>query len=73
MNNFSFWKNPDAETPEDKAKRLNVPIIPAKPYQPKPTPNPVIAICGECGLEIKQVMGYSCQKSNCPVFRQVTL
>lgn len=54
---------------EDKAKELGVPVIPRLPdkvdYSPR-TPNPIVAICGECGLEIHQVMGYVCSNPRCP-------
>lgn len=33
-----------------------------------PDLNPVIGICGECGLEIRQVMGYYCPNPVCPCF-----
>lgn len=32
-----------------------------------PRPNPVVAICGECRLELRRVMNYVCNKLNCPV------
>lgn len=54
---------------EDKAKRLGVPIIKKLPdkedYSPS-TPNPIVAVCGECGLEIYEVMGYVCSNVRCP-------
>jgi hypothetical protein len=57
------------ETPEQKAKRIGVPLIPknSRPYiVPMDDPNRTVSVCGECGLEIKQVMGYCCPKANCP-------
>jgi len=60
----------DEETIEQKAERRGVPII--SPENPRPwkknLTNPVVAICGKCGLEIRSVMMYSCPYSNCPVF-----
>ena len=56
----------DNESIEEKAKRIGVPIIPAREVPPSYDPNPTVAICGACGLEIKQIMGYVCNKSNCP-------
>ena len=53
-------------SPEKKAKDLGVPVIP-KRLPINREPNPVVAVCGECGLEIRQVMMYSCGKINCPV------
>lgn len=57
------------ETPEQKAKRLGVRLIPKReviaptaPYDP----NPTVAVCGQCGLEVKNVMGYYCPRQNCP-------
>lgn len=57
-----------AETPEEKAKRLGVPLIPIwhKPFTLPIDGNRTVSVCGECGLEIKQVMGYCCPNVNCP-------
>lgn len=45
-----------------------VPVIPPLPVgQPELDPNPTIAVCGECGLELKKVMMYSCGNIRCPV------
>jgi len=53
------------ETPEEKARRLGVPLIPRIiPIQTDP--NPVVSVCGQCGLELRTVMGYYCTRSNCP-------
>lgn len=52
-----------------KADRFGVPIIPRLPeHVRKQTndPNPVTAICGECGMEIRLMMGYVCGRNNCP-------
>ena len=54
------------ESPEDKAKRIGVLLIPSRPQQRKENLQGVIAICGECGLEIYRSMGYCCPKQNCP-------
>lgn len=55
-----------SETPEEKAKRLGVTLIPKYPMSPMPRNDGVIAICGECGLELQRVMGYCCPRANCP-------
>ena len=55
-----------SETPEEKAERLGVMLIPKREPQPI-APNGIIAVCGECGLEIYQIMGYVCPRGrNCP-------
>lgn len=55
------------ETPEEKAKRIGVPVIPKrKAAPPFPAPNGPRAVCGECGITIHDVMMYSCPCSNCP-------
>ena len=56
-------------TPADKARELGVPVIgPLGPKSTRPmSVNPVVAVCGECGREIHQVEGYSCQNGRCPV------
>ena len=55
---------------DDEAKRLGVPVIPPLDPDPPPMrpegPNPTIAICGECGLHVHQVMMFSCANSRCP-------
>lgn len=44
-----------------------VPVVtPLPPGYPDLDPNPTIAVCGECGLELKHVMGYVCSNSRCP-------
>ena len=45
-----------------------IPIIPKLPedYNPNPDPNPTVAVCGECGLHLKSVMGYVCSNVRCP-------
>lgn len=54
-----------------KATEQGVPVIP--PRRPVPLdPNPTVAICGACGLELKRVMGYSCNRPDCPCFTQIT-
>lgn len=57
------------KTPEEKAREHGVPVIPKLPeYTQKPyDPNPVVAICGECGREIRKIEGYSCLEARCPV------
>ena len=56
-------------TPEE-AKRKGIPVIPKLP-EPNPFEqlnphNPVVAVCGECGLELCKVMGYVCFNPRCP-------
>lgn len=50
---------------KDKADKLGVPLL-----EPLPgaggDPNPTIAVCGQCGLEIKKVMYFHCSNSQCP-------
>lgn len=50
-----------------RAKELDVPVIEPLPPPPPPrNPQGVIAICGQCGLEITRVMGYVCHNQRCP-------
>lgn len=49
----------------------NIPIIPPLPKDVDPCkspqdPNPVVAICGECGLYLYKVMSYYCSNPRCP-------
>lgn len=56
----------------DNFKEINgrkIPIIPPLPEDYPIVPqeaNPIVAICGECGLELRQVMGYVCGHPRCP-------
>lgn len=56
------------ETPAEKARRLGVPLK----TRPIPLavipgdPNPVIAVCGDCGKELRRIMGYRCPQPKCP-------
>jgi hypothetical protein len=57
------------KTPFDKeAAEIGVPVIPplSPPHKFPNDPNPVMAICGKCGLHILRVMGYCCMSPNCP-------
>jgi len=57
--------NPNAKWPK-------LPVIPPlPPDQPDRGPNPPVAVCGECGIEIRQVM-HVCGNPRCPVFPRVT-
>lgn len=63
------------ETPIQKANRLGVPLIPKKPPFSKTIAdlNPIIAVCEECGHEIRAQNMKSCPLSNCPFGGKVTL
>ena len=61
------------ETPIQKANRLGVPLIPKMPKISNLDPNPVIAVCGECGHEIRGKDMRSCPLGNCPLGGNVTL
>lgn len=56
------------ETPEQKAERIGVPLIPKTiPIKTMPSnPHGAIGVCGQCGIELHRVMGYVCPQSNCP-------
>lgn len=60
------------ETPAEKAKRIGVPLIPARPKPSQPEYDPVISVCGACGMEMRRVMAYSCARADCPCFPRVT-
>lgn len=48
-------------------RRDAVPTIPPlPPSEPSPDPNPVVARCGECGLDLRRVMHYVCMNPRCP-------
>jgi len=52
-------------------KGKEVPVVPPLPSgSPDLDPNPVVAICGKCGLELRAIMNFSCSKTGCPCFRK---
>ncbi len=55
---------------EEEAKRRGIPVIPKLPddiYDPnRYDPNRTVAVCGQCGMELKGVMGYVCPQPRCP-------
>lgn len=59
---------------EAEAKRLGVPVL-RRPIWPGPRgkENPVIAICGVCGVKLHGVMYMSCNREGCPAFLRVVL
>lgn len=73
-----FTLKREQETLEDRiqkrSRELGVPVIPKKdPLVPPTDPEQqVVAICGKCGLELKRVMLYSCNQTDCPAFTNVT-
>lgn len=70
------------ETPEEKADRIGVPLIPKRPRPRKPQAdpwkkpvdetNPTVGVCGECGIEVKRIMYFSCGNDRCPVQQRPT-
>lgn len=66
---FSKGRNNAPRSPLP-VKRLPV-IPPLPPEDPGLDPNPTVAICGECRLEIKKGMHYVCPNSRCPLRTQV--
>lgn len=48
-----------------------VPVIPPRPPEPPYDPDPTVAVCGQCGIELKRVMCFSCQDPRCPCFTRV--
>lgn len=54
------------ETPEQKAQRLGVPLIPKRaPILPHPLYD-TVSVCGECGREMKMIENFVCSRTNCP-------
>jgi len=57
------------ETPEEKARRLGVPLIPKRPVLPMKV---IAAVCGECGREVPHMDMYACPRENCPLKTHTT-
>jgi hypothetical protein len=60
--------NNNSETPEEKAHRLGVPVIPKlpRPLHPPSDSNRVVGVCGKCGLCLRECMWYCCRRAGCP-------
>lgn len=59
-------------TPEEKAKRLGVPLIPKRTL-PQFKDKDIIAVCGQCGREVNRVEMYACMNEKCPLKPRQTL
>lgn len=53
----------------EDARRIGVPLVKPRNAEPDwaPEANPVIAVCGLCGRDVRRVEGYSCSQSRCPI------
>lgn len=61
----------DKKSPVELAKELGVPLVKkTEKEEKKPIggENKVLAVCGECGLQVRMVMHLVCQHKNCPIF-----
>lgn len=50
-------------TPEERAKELGVPLIPAT----NPRIDDIVGVCGACGRTVHAIESYYCPRGNCPV------
>jgi len=58
-----------ADNDDKRGKKIDIPTIPPRGSgwpEPPHDPNPVVARCGKCGLELHRVMGYFCPHADCP-------
>lgn len=55
------------KTPEEIARDIGVPVIPRLPPDRQLEINRAIAVCGECGMVIRENSSYSCGNMRCPV------
>lgn len=58
---------------ERRAEDLGVPLLRPKPKLPIHDSNPVVAICGACGIEVRKVMSMACRRADCPLSDGVSL
>lgn len=61
------------QSAERKAEDLGVPLLRPKPKLPVVDSNPVVAICGACGIEVRKIMSIACRRADCPLSNGVTL
>jgi hypothetical protein len=56
------------ETPEERARRIGVPLYPARKPLPVLNDNPIVGVCGACGIDIREIMHLACRREDCPLF-----
>lgn len=54
------------ETPEQRAKRLGVPLVANDPLSKGSGTEPVLAVCGTCGSELRKSNVGQCTRVDCP-------
>lgn len=65
---------PSRDEAQKRADELGVPLIkPLSPAQRDISGNPVVAVCGECGREVRLIEGYSCCRDVCPIQTRPTM
>lgn len=70
---FALLRQVESEATRIFPERLPThPVIPPlDPNRVPMDPNPVVATCGACGLDLRRVMHYVCPRSDCPCFPKV--
>lgn len=56
------------ESPAARAERLGVPLVGGGQGRDRAITeaNPVVGVCGKCGLELRGKMHYACPQPGCP-------
>ena len=51
----------------ERARKIGVPVLPPRPTDRPAEENPVVGVCGVCGIEVRKVMWMACTKAGCPL------
>lgn len=54
------------ETPAERARRLGVPLIQNDPMAKAAPTEGVLAVCGQCGSELRKSTAGMCTRMDCP-------
>lgn len=57
----------------ERARKIGVPVLPARPVERPAEENPVVAVCGACGIDIHKIMWMACNKAGCPLSSGTTM
>ena len=51
----------------ERARKIGVPVLPPRRADRPAEENPVVAVCGACGIDVRKVMWMACNKAECPL------
>lgn len=57
----------------ERARKIGVPVLPGRPTERMPEENPIVGVCGVCGIDVRKVMWMACNKAGCPLASGTTM